>query len=171
MILRRVKRSIQFLAMIFYTLFCLFTLPNCANESNQSTSQKLISLKKTAIYDLEDKYDAEYYSSASKIKVGSIVVLDTTVISVKKWQLGYIVKVTVNCDDGKSVFAELKCTKQIADKFMDTRTNNLLIVGEVKNIQQTSVISEADSLSGKSVALNSGQTYLIQGNCFDILEY
>ncbi|NVN96621.1 MAG: hypothetical protein HXX18_15225 [Bacteroidetes bacterium] len=170
MILKKVKDVLLFVVAIFYSLFCFLTLPKCCDESNTnySTSQRLDVSMINSIKSLEEKYEAEYCDYSSKIKIGSKIVMDTNIVSVKYKNGSYFIKAIVNCFDNKNVFAEMSCSKVIAEKFQLTKTNKLLLVGEISTIEQESLISEADSLSGEIFPINNGLSLLISGTCLEL---
>ena len=153
-----------------YLAFSLFTLPACTGKSDGSTYDNQLSQKRNVAHLLIDKYDAEMFECGTQEILKKTVVLDSIILGIKKTGGNYIIKAKVNTECNKKYYAELKCSKEIADQFQQTNSNAAYLAAQIHRVDSYSMIAEADSIDGTTSNLHLGNTLLLSGECLALAE-
>jgi hypothetical protein len=156
--------------LLVYIAFSLSSMTTCTNKNNLSTADQLRISKKEIANLLRFKYAAEDFAGASKNLLLHPVLIDSTLIGISHKEGNYFLKARVNCSGGIKYFAELKCSKEIADLYNQTKSNSAYIAAKITRIDNLSLIAEADSLDGKVHQINLGKSILLGGDCLALAE-
>ncbi|MCX6169808.1 MAG: hypothetical protein NTX65_10740 [Ignavibacteriales bacterium] len=156
--------------LLAYITVSLSTLTNCAEKNNFSTSDQLNSSKKEIANLLRFEYAAEDFDMASNNIYSCPVLLDSTLIGVSQKEGNYFLRAKVNFKSSIKYFAELKCSKEIADLYKRTKSNSAYITAKITRIDNLSLVADADSLDGKLHQINLGKSILLTGECLALAE-
>jgi hypothetical protein len=156
--------------ILAYVAVSLITLSNCTKTNDSSTVEQLKSAKQKIANLLMQKFDAEIFCAGSEQILNHPVLLDSTLIGITKKDGGYLLKAQINAGDSKKYFAELKCSREIADSYSRTKSNSVFIVAKISRIDDYLLLAEADSLDGKRSQFNIGKSILLSGECLALAE-
>lgn len=153
-----------------YIAISLLSLSNCAKPDNSTASDRLNFAKQQTASLLMQKFDAEIFDASSKVILNRPVVLDSTLIGIIENKGQYFLRAEVKLKGSKKYFAELKCSRQIADSYYRTKSNSALIAAKISRIDDCSTFAESDSLDGSKSQLNLGKSTLLSGECLALVE-
>lgn len=156
--------------LLAYVTVSFIPLSNCAKKNDFSAYDQLRSSKKEVANLLRFKYAAEDFDANSKQIFFRPVLLDSTLIGISQKEGNYFLRAQVNTGGSIKCFAELKCSKVIADLYCRTKSNFAYIAAKITRIDNLSLVAEADSLDGKSVQINLGKSILLGGECLALAE-
>ena len=156
--------------LLAYITVSFITLSNCAKKNDSSAFDQLRSSKRELASLLRFKYAAEDFDANSKQIFSRPVLLDSTLIGVSQKDGNYFLRAKVNAAGGVKYFAELKCSKEIANLYNHTKSNSAYIAAKITRIDNSSIVAEADSLDGKSTQINLGKSILLGGECLALAE-
>ncbi|MHB8906338.1 MAG: hypothetical protein ACYC6D_09470 [Melioribacteraceae bacterium] len=156
--------------LLAYITVSFITLSNCTKKNDFSTFDQLSSSKREIANLLRYKYAAEDFDANSKQIFFRPVLLDSTLIGVSKKEGNYFLRAKVNAAGGVKYFAELKCSKEIANLYNRIKSNSAYIAAKITRIDNSSIVAEADSLDGKLTQINLGKSILLGGECLALAE-
>jgi hypothetical protein len=156
--------------LIAYVAVSFITLSNCARKNDESTNDQLRSAKKNIANLLHQKYNTDFFDVNSNQIFSRPLLLDSTLIGVFQKEEIYFLRAQVKTGSRIKYFAELKCSKEIADLYSRTKSNDAYIAAIITRIDDQFLIAEADSLDGKSAQFNLGKSILLGGECLALAE-
>ncbi|MHB8928986.1 MAG: hypothetical protein ACYC4T_07420 [Melioribacteraceae bacterium] len=156
--------------LLAYVAVSFIALSNCAKKNDSSTFDQLCSSKKDIANLLRFKYAAEDFDVTSNHIFSRPVLLDSTLIGISQKDGNYFLRAQVNTGSSIKYFAELKCSKVIADLYSRTKSNYAYITAKITRIDNLFLVAEADSLDGKSAQINLGKSILLGGECLALAE-
>jgi hypothetical protein len=110
------------------------------------------------------------FSAYDQLRSSNPVLLDSTLIGISQKEGNYFLRAQVNTGSSIKYFAELKCSKVIADLYSRTKSNYAYVAAKITRIDDLSLVAEADSLDGKSAQINLGKSILLGGECLALAE-
>ena len=156
--------------LLAYVAVSFIALSNCSKRNGFSTNDQLRSSKKEIANLLRHKYNAENFDVNSKQIFSRPVLLDSTLIGISQKDGNYFLRAQVNTGGSIKYFAELKCSKVIANLYCRTKSNYAYIAAKITRVDNLSLVAEADSLDGKLAQINLGKSILLGGECLALAE-
>lgn len=156
--------------LLAYVAVSFIALSNCSKKNDFSTNDQLCSSKKEIANLIRHKYNAENFDVNSKQIFSRPVLLDSTLIGISQKDGNYFLRARIKTASQIKYFAELKCSKEIADLYSRTRSNYAYLAAVITRIDDQFVVAEADSLDGKSAQFNLGKSILLGGECLALAE-
>ncbi len=135
--------------ILFYLAFSLFSLTACSKENEGINYEDQKNFRSHTIKLLEEKFDAKLLTASVNKVVNKNLVLDSTVLSIKKVNDEYFIKVRINVNCDKKYFADLKCSQEIIDTFNKSKSNYVIMAAKIFQVMEYNIIADSDSLSGE----------------------
>ena len=164
------SKIVRTLLIPVYVALSLITLSNCAKTGDSNTIERLDSAKQNTASLLMQNFDAELFDINSARLLNRPVVLDSSLIGIREKEGHYFLRAEISVKSSKKYFAELKCSREIADTFYRTKSNSALLAAKISRIDDYSLFAEADSLDGGKSQFNIGKSILLSGECLALVE-
>ena len=168
--LRKITGWIINSLILFYLAFSLFSLTSCSKKNEGIDYEEQKNFRSHTIKLLEEKFDAKLLTAGVNKIVNKNLVLDSTVLSIKKVNDEYFIKARINANCDKKYFADLKCSREIIDAFNKSKSNYVIMAAKIFQVIEYNVIAESDSLSGEKSSLNLGNAVLLTGECLALAD-
>jgi hypothetical protein len=160
------KKIIIASLLFLYLAVSLVSLSDCGKDNSDGTYDFLQKEKNKIASVLISDFDATMFD-CGKIEeaLNSVTVLDSTIVGIIEREGDYFIKakITTGCE-GK-FFAVLKCDKNVVNKFNKSRSNKAFLVAQIETINNSQMVAEVDSLSGKNSLIEIGNVLLLKGEC------
>jgi hypothetical protein len=156
--------------ILSYIGFSLISLSGCSKKDEDFSYREQQSQHNQTIKLFAENFNAEVFNCDTRLILNKTVVLDTLIIGVRNQGNKFIVKARITGDCDKKYFAELNCSKEIAEKFYSTKSNYAVIVARISCITDCDLVAEVDSLDGKASQMELGNAVLLTGECLALAE-
>jgi hypothetical protein len=171
--MKNLSKNISWLFALLILVVCVLVLPDCTDRSaseEHSFDNYLQSNKEKARVLLQkfhaQMFDCQNYSSI----LTRPVVMDSTIVSLSKYNGSYFLKALVKSDCNKKVYASLKCSKEIFNQYKNAKECRAFIVSSIQRINEANPVSEVDSIDGRVKIFGSGNSTILTGECLALTE-
>ena len=167
---KKISRLILGSLFLGYIAFSLITLPACSGKKDGSSYELQLANKNDTAKQLIRKFGAELFAGNISGIQNKTVVLDSIVLGIKESSGDYYIKARVKSGRSDKYYAELKCTKEIAEQFHYTKSSAAYLAAKIKRVDSYNLIAEADSIDGSKSDLHIGKIILLSGECLALAE-
>jgi len=167
---KRLSRILLFVLFSVYLGFSLISLTGCGKGNDRLSFEQQIDKRSHAVRVLEEKFAAKRFKCTSQNLINKIIILDTLILGIRKDHNDYIIRAKINGGCNKKYFAELTCSKDVADQFNETKSNYSILAAKIDKVLESNVLAEVDSLGGEESHFNIGNAVLLTGECLALAE-
>ncbi len=150
--------------------FSVLSLSGCDKKNEKLTFEQQIQKRSHTIKLLEERFGAQLLDCNTIQSVNKVVILDTLILGIRKEADDFIIRAKINNNCRKKYYTELKCSKEIAEQFNQTKSNCNILAARIDKMYDYKLIAETDSLSGENPQLDLGNSVLLTGECLALME-
>lgn len=152
--------------LFLYLAVSLVSLSDCGKDNSDGAYDFLQKEKNKIANVLINDFNATIFD-CGKVEeaLNSVTVLDSTIIGITEREGNYFIKARINTGCKEKFFAELKCDKNVVNKFSKSRSNKAFLVAQIEIINDSQIVAEVDSLSGNNSLIEIGNVLLLKGEC------
>jgi hypothetical protein len=169
-LLKRILHAAFNLLVLGYVGFSLFSLSGCSKKNEDFSYREQQSQHDQTIKLFAENFNAAIFNCNTRSIINKTIILDTLIIGVRNQGNKFVIKARITGDCDKKYFAELNCSKEIAEKFYSTKSNYAVIAAKISGITDCDLVAEVDSLDGKASQMELGNAVLLTGECLALAE-
>ncbi len=125
---------------------------------------------------LSRKHSAKLFSLTDEIiktrnyspLLKNVVIIDTSIVGKHKDRNGYYIRTASR--SANNLLCELKCSRELYYKIARRQNPRYLIAVKTNSLKASDRVIELDSIDNRSIFVNRGENFLLNGECLDAVE-